>query len=94
MTNGRKVELERRYMKELVEFLSPNLQVRDDNNEKQGRITGSEQWKKERGEAGSCVVCHTPTIISPNGDEIACKFLRFVYLFCLIKWQNCFNCFF
>lgn len=80
MSEERKVELQRRYMNELVEFLSPNMQVRDDSNvEKQGRITGSEQWKKERGEAGNTTELQTSFIVRPKQSDIVGKTFCFEY---------------
>uniref|UniRef100_A0A0N5AZ52 Peptide-N(4)-(N-acetyl-beta-glucosaminyl)asparagine amidase n=1 Tax=Syphacia muris TaxID=451379 RepID=A0A0N5AZ52_9BILA len=73
----RKSELQRRYLKELVEFLSPNLQVRENNKkEHQGRITGSEEWKKARGEEGG-VETQPFFVIRPTESDIDRK------VFCL-----------
>ncbi|KAI1722323.1 thioredoxin domain-containing protein [Ditylenchus destructor] len=72
------------YMKELVEFLSPTNQLRDGSEaENQGRKSGAEEWRKERGELGqgSTNAKFTPTVIKPSEKEIMTK--------CFILKYNC-----
>lgn len=53
MSEERKKEMERRYIKELIEFITLAMQIRDGRRvEKQGRTTGSEEWRRRRGENG------------------------------------------
>ncbi|CAG9532026.1 unnamed protein product [Cercopithifilaria johnstoni] len=76
MSEEWKKEMERRYMKELVEFISPTMQVRDGNKvEEQGRKTGSEEWRKQRGEIGDGK--SSGRVLMPTEQEISDK------VFCL-----------
>lgn len=64
------------FMKELVEFLSPQNQLRDGSEaENHGRKSGAESWRKERGELGPANFCHnnSPVIIKPSEKEIRAK---------------------
>lgn len=80
MSEERKKELERRYMKELVEFISPTMQIRDGSKvEEQGRVTGSEEWRKQRGEIGDGKSIER--VLVPTAKEISDKVFRLVTLF-------------
>ncbi|VDK44765.1 unnamed protein product [Anisakis simplex] len=90
MTAERKKELDRRYLNELIEFLSPNLQLRgESSSEYQGRTTGSVEWREKRNELGvkseSCK--STSTILRPNDNELADKIFR-QFLFYRLEY-NC-----
>ncbi|KAL3997862.1 Thioredoxin family protein [Acanthocheilonema viteae] len=78
MSEERKKEMERRYMKELVEFISPTMQIRDGNKlEEQGRTTGSEEWRKQRGEMGDGK--STSRVLVPTEKEISDKVFSLEY---------------
>uniref|UniRef100_A0A915PZZ3 Peptide-N(4)-(N-acetyl-beta-glucosaminyl)asparagine amidase n=1 Tax=Setaria digitata TaxID=48799 RepID=A0A915PZZ3_9BILA len=78
MSEERRKELERRYMKELVEFISPNMQIREGSKiEERGRITGSEEWKRRRGEGGSEKL--TERVLVPTSKEISSKVFSLEY---------------
>lgn len=73
-------------MKELVEFISPDMQIREGSRlEKQGRTTGSEEWKKQRGEIGGEKL--SVAVLIPNEKEITDKFFRLEDLF--VKISGC-----
>lgn len=77
MTSERRKEMERRYIKELVEFLSPCMQVRDGSEkEEQGRTSGSEEWKRLRGELG--VQKSGTVIIKSTEEELLQKYFRHI----------------
>uniref|UniRef100_A0A1I8EU02 Peptide-N(4)-(N-acetyl-beta-glucosaminyl)asparagine amidase n=1 Tax=Wuchereria bancrofti TaxID=6293 RepID=A0A1I8EU02_WUCBA len=75
MSEEKKKEMERRYMKELVEFISPTMQLRD--VEEQGRTTGLEGWRKQRGETGNGK--STERVLVPTGKEIFSKVFSLEY---------------
>ncbi|VDK41138.1 unnamed protein product, partial [Gongylonema pulchrum] len=81
VTDERRKELERRCLKELIEFLSPNMQVREGSGvEEQGRTTGSEEWRKQRGEAGdSKQKSPAAVVLAPTEEEIANKLFSLEY---------------
>ncbi|VDO38030.1 unnamed protein product [Onchocerca flexuosa] len=65
-------------MKELIEFISPTMQIRDGSKiEEQGRTTGSEEWKKQRGETGSGKL--TKRLLVPTEKEISEKMFSLEY---------------
>ncbi|VDO24385.1 unnamed protein product [Brugia timori] len=72
MSEEKKKEMERRYMKELVEFISPTEQLRD--VEEKGRTTGLEEWRKQRGETGNGT--STGRVLVPTEKEILSKVFR------------------
>uniref|UniRef100_A0A0R3RQ64 Peptide-N(4)-(N-acetyl-beta-glucosaminyl)asparagine amidase n=1 Tax=Elaeophora elaphi TaxID=1147741 RepID=A0A0R3RQ64_9BILA len=75
MSEERKKEMERRCMKELVEFISPTMQIRDGSEvEEQGRTTGSEEWRKQRGEIGNGK--STGRVLVPTEKEISDRVFR------------------
>lgn len=79
MSEERKKEMERRYMKELVEFISPTMQMRDGSKvEEQGRTTGSEEWRKQRGEIRDGK--STGRMLVLNEKEISDKMFKLVAL--------------
>ncbi|MFH4979965.1 hypothetical protein AB6A40_006674 [Gnathostoma spinigerum] len=79
LSEDRKKELDRRYINELVEFLSPNVQERSgSSSESQGRITGSKEWRQERGEMGDGVT-RKPVILELSEQEKASKTFRLEY---------------
>lgn len=62
-------------MKELVEFISPSMQLRDGNEvEQQGRTTGSEEWRELRGENGDGKSARR--VLVPTEREISDKVFR------------------
>lgn len=65
-------------MKELIEFISPAMQMRGSKIEEQGRTTGSEEWKKQRGETGSGKP--TKRVLVPTEKEISDKVFRLLRL--------------
>lgn len=67
MLEDRKKELQRRVIKELVEFLSPCMQLRGSSAQSQGRVTGSEDWKAARGECGN----KGEMVLRPSEKELA-----------------------
>ncbi|VDM37775.1 unnamed protein product [Toxocara canis] len=81
MSVERKTEMDQRYLKELIEFLSPNMQLRLNNEaERQGRTTGAAEWREARRELGAASKsCTTSVILRPNDNELAAKFLRMEY---------------
>ncbi|VIO96732.1 Uncharacterized protein BM_BM4496 [Brugia malayi] len=75
MSEEKKKEMERRYMKELVEFISPTMQLRD--VEEKGRTTGLEEWRKQRGETGNGT--STGRVLVPTEKEILSKVFSLEY---------------
>uniref|UniRef100_A0A914ZZZ7 Peptide-N(4)-(N-acetyl-beta-glucosaminyl)asparagine amidase n=2 Tax=Parascaris univalens TaxID=6257 RepID=A0A914ZZZ7_PARUN len=77
----RKKEMDRRYLKELIEFLSPSLQLREGSEvEHQGRTTGSVKWREARNElGGSSKSPPISVVLRPNDNELASKYFRLEY---------------
>lgn len=58
------------FMKELVEFLSPKCQIRDNSMaETEGRTSGDKEWRESRSECKS----KESVFINPSAKEIEAK---------------------
>ncbi|KAE9554999.1 hypothetical protein FO519_001817 [Halicephalobus sp. NKZ332] len=75
LPGDRKKVLHDRYISELIEFIWPWNNLRKNSTENQGRSSGSEKWKTERGEAGSL----PPITIKPTKKEIESKVFEITY---------------
>uniref|UniRef100_A0A915M658 Uncharacterized protein n=1 Tax=Meloidogyne javanica TaxID=6303 RepID=A0A915M658_MELJA len=54
VTDERRVQLRNQILTELLEFLSPDAQLRDGSEaQNQGRRSGALQWRESRGELGA-----------------------------------------
>jgi peptide-N4-(N-acetyl-beta-glucosaminyl)asparagine amidase len=78
LPHDRQKELKRRFLSEMVEFLWPQNNKRDGSEaENHGRISGSNQWKKARGENKESSQINQ--IIKPTFNEVESKCLEIQY---------------
>ncbi|CAJ0578432.1 unnamed protein product, partial [Mesorhabditis spiculigera] len=76
-TAERKEEVKKRRLIELAEMLHIKPRKASDFVDYSGRISGDEQWRKDRGETGTCSTTGSPKrkqiVIRPNDQELAAK---------------------
>ncbi|KAK0423580.1 hypothetical protein QR680_008221 [Steinernema hermaphroditum] len=81
---SRQDELLRRRIREVVELMNPKLQLRENAEQQQGRVSGDAEWTHARGEDGSNVrgSCQTKTsgvLIRPTEDDVSNKIFTVNY---------------